>query len=239
MNERAEELRRSAAAFGVVLSSEQAAQLVRLGELVLAANAEVRLTAITAWEQMLAKHFLDSLAPLALGLMSEPGEMAADLGSGGGFPGLVLASVLPGTRFTLIEATNKKARFLAEAARELGLDTTSVWSRRAEEAGEAEGREVFTLATARALAELRVLIELAHPLLRVGGVLLAWKGPEGPEEVEQAQGALSRLGAVLTGMHPYDLPGGMGRRFLIALRKTAPTPAGFPRRPGMANKRPL
>ncbi|MGQ9778408.1 MAG: hypothetical protein ACUVRM_00830 [Bacillota bacterium] len=89
------------------------------------------------------------------------------------------------------------------------------------------------------MAPLPVLLELAHPLLCPGGKLLAWKGPEAPREIEAASSALGVLGAEARSLAPYELPGGYGRRFLVVLEKTRPTPAGFPRRPGMAAKRPL
>lgn len=233
------ELILAAEAFGVTLAVETAGKLVRLTELVLAANAGIRLTSITAWDEVLAKHLLDSLAPLALGTGPRPGQQTADLGSGGGFPGLVLAAVLPDVSFTLIEATRKKADFLAATAAILNLDNVRVWPYRAEEAGLAEGREAFALVLARAVADLPVLVELAHPLLKIGGILLAWKGPEGGAEIEAAAGALDRLGGEIRETKSYALPGGMGRRSLIAVVKSGPTPPGFPRRPGMAEKRPL
>jgi len=229
----------AAAAFGIGLEPGAAKGLVRLAEMVAAANSRVHLTSITAWEDVLAKHLLDCLAPLALGCPLTPGQRVADLGSGGGFPGLVLALVLPGVSFTLIEATRKKAEFLVNAAAALALPNVAVWPRRAEEAGAAEGREAFDVVMARAVAELPVLVELAHPLLRVGGELLAWKGPDVAGEASAADGALSRLGGWFRRSWCYELPAGKGRRQLVAVVKTGPTPEGFPRRPGMAAKRPL
>ena len=239
MDSRSSELRQAAEAFGVTLAAETAEKLVRLTELVLAANVRIRLTSITAWDEVLAKHLLDSLAPLALGVCPAPGQQTADLGSGGGFPGLVLAAALPDLPFTLIEATRKKADFLAETAAALTLANVRVWPRRAEEAGLDEGREAFDLVLARAVADLPVLVELAHPLLKIGGTFLAWKGPEGGAEIEASAGALARLGAEIREARSYALPGGLGRRVLVAVAKTGLTPPGFPRRPGMAEKRPL
>ena len=209
MDPRLSELRQAAEAFGVTLAAETAEKLVRLADLVLAANARIRLTSITAWDEVLAKHLLDSLAPLALGAGPRPGQQTADLGSGGGFPGLVLAAVLPDLPFTLIESTNKKADFLAETAAALTLANVRVWPRRAEEAGLDEGREAFDLILARAVAGLPVLVELAHPLLKSGRrQLLAWKGPESGGEMEAAAGALARLGGEIRETKNYALPGG-------------------------------
>ncbi|NLG84456.1 MAG: 16S rRNA (guanine(527)-N(7))-methyltransferase RsmG, partial [Firmicutes bacterium] len=135
MGERTEKegaLREAAVVFGVELEAATAKKMVTLMTMVGRANERLRLTAITTWEEALAKHLLDSLAPLALGLSPAPMEPVADLGSGGGFPGLVLAIVLPGVSFTLIEATRKKAAFLTAAAEELGLGNVRVWAVRAE-----------------------------------------------------------------------------------------------------------
>ncbi len=239
MAHREDELLQAAADFGAAISPACAGELVRLVDLVLLANARVRLTAITAWRDILAKHLLDSLAPLALGLMPRPVERAADLGSGGGFPGLVLAAAAPGTAFVLIEATQKKAEFLAGTAATLGLTRVEVWAERAEEAGKAKGREAFTLVTARAVADLRVLVELALPLLKMEGMLMAWKGPEAAGEVEAAANSLARLGGEVKGIAPYELPYGLGSRNLVTIRKVTATPPEFPRRPGMAEKKPL
>lgn len=234
---RAEELRRAAAAFGAPLPAAAAAKIARLAELV--AEAKLNLTAIKAWEQVLVKHLLDSLAPLALACPPLPGQRVADLGSGGGFPGLVLAAAVVEAEFTLIEAVGKKAAFLAGARDSLRLANVTVLNMRAEEACGDGRREAFDLVTARAIASLPVLVELAHPLLRVGGGLLAWKGPEGVREIEAAAGAMARLPAETEDLKAYELPAGLGQRLLILIRKTGPTPAGFPRRPGMAEKRPL
>lgn len=239
MSGRAEELVHAAAAFGVALTPPRADRLVRLAEMMLAANERIRLTAITEWREVQVKHLLDSLAPLALGFSPAPGKQAADLGSGGGFPGLVLAIARPECSFTLIESTQKKAAFLEEARAALGVANVAVRPERSEEAGRADGREAFDLVTARAVASLPVLVELAFPLLVVGGMLLAWKGPEAADEIGQAANALAKLGGVVVSSTPYALPLEMGLRTLVAIEKTEPTPASFPRRPGMAEKRPL
>ncbi|MGE5527976.1 MAG: 16S rRNA (guanine(527)-N(7))-methyltransferase RsmG [Patescibacteria group bacterium] len=237
--EKAEELRRAAGDLGIRLGLVEADKLVRLAELVVSANARVRLTSVTDWPEVLAKHLLDSLAPLALFTPPPGGVRAADLGSGGGFPGLALACAMPGVGFTLIEATRKKADFLARAAAELGLGRVEIWAERSEEAAAGLGRAAFDLVTARAVAGLRVLVELALPLLRPGGVLWAWKGPEAGAEIQGAGPALAALGGEVVETRTYSLPGGFGERALVAVAKTGPTPSRFPRRPGMAEKRPL
>jgi len=225
--------------FGLRLQAQQAERLLRHAEMVLAANTRVRLTAITSWEEILIKHILDCLFPLVLDDRLSAGLTVADLGSGGGYPGLALAIAAPGSSFVLIEATNKKAVFIRETADAIGLANVTVWPRRAEEAGWNAGRGFFDIVTARAVADLPVLTELAHPLLRTGGILMAWKGPEAAVEIEGAGRAFARLGAEIAAVHAYELPQQMGRRSLVIVRKTQATPDGFPRRPGMAEKKPL
>lgn len=158
----------------------------------------------------------------------------ADLGAGGGFPGLVLAIALPDTRVVLVESVQRKCRFLEAATSDLGLENVEVVCGRAEEL--LPGR--FHVVTARALAALGVLVEYAAPILREQGLLLAWKGRRETAEARDGAAAAAQLGMsepAWRRVHPYA---GVDRH-LVASRKIAPTPPGFPRRPGMATKRPL
>jgi 16S rRNA (guanine527-N7)-methyltransferase len=162
------------------------------------------------------------------------GSSVADLGSGGGFPGLVLAIAAPASRFALVESVRRKCDFLRRAAAELGLANTEVVCGRAELL--APGR--FHVVTARALADLPVVLEYAAPVLAPDGIVLAWKGRRDPREAADGAAAAAQLGLGEPSwrrVQPY--PG--VERHLVAARKVAPTPPAFPRRPGMARKRPL
>ncbi|MEA2285385.1 MAG: rRNA (guanine527-N7)-methyltransferase [Solirubrobacteraceae bacterium] len=181
-------------------------------------------------------HVADSLVALDL----EPVRSAnrvADLGSGGGFPGLALAIALPEARVTLVESVGRKGAFLAGAADALQLANVEVVHGRAE--AWAAGAEVNDIVTARALAPLPVLVEYAAPLLRLGGSLVAWKGRREPGE--EADGAIA---ARLLGMRPpsavrVDPFDSASDRHLYLSSKESATPAAYPRREGMARKRPL
>lgn len=217
---------------------EQAMQrLSRHWELVQEANAKFNLTAIKDPETAAEKHYLDCLLALEA-LDALPGPLC-DLGSGGGFPGMVLAIARPERPITLVEATEKKCAFLENCGSELGLKNIRVLNLRAEEAGRSpELRESFSLVTARALAAMNVLSEYALPLLSLGGSLLAYKGAGWDEEAAAAENALSLLGGELGECKTWALPGG-DQRCLVQVRKITPCPEKYPRRPGMPSKRPL
>jgi 16S rRNA (guanine527-N7)-methyltransferase len=183
-------------------------------------------------------HIDDSLS----GLEIEPlraSRRVADLGSGAGLPGLVLAASLPETRFDLIESVTRKCEFLREAIGRMGLENAVVVCERSEDWARGEGREAYDAVTVRAVGRLATLGELASPLLREGGVLVAWKGARSSEEEAEAQRASGRLA-----MEPLEIrsvrpfPGARNRHIHL-LRKNGPTPSGLPRRPGVAAKRPF
>ena len=183
-------------------------------------------------------HIADSLSGLEIEPLREA-RLVADLGSGAGLPGLVLAASLQEARFDLIEAANRKCEFLREAIRRMELANATVVCSRSEEWAEGEGRERYEAVTARAVGRLSELAELASPLLREGGVLVAWKGARSGEEEAELARAADRLA-----MEPIEIrsvrPYPRSRdRHVHLLRKNGPTPNGLPRRAGMAAKRPF
>ena len=183
-------------------------------------------------------HIADSLAGLELRQI-RAATMIADLGSGGGFPGLVLAIALPDAQLTLVESAARKADFLRETAEAMTLDNVAVVAERAELwALEAREQDVVT---SRALASTSILLEYAAPLLRVGGSLVAWKGSLGEDELGDAAFAAQELqmSRPLAAEVADDLVRGADRRQLIVSEKLAATPGRYPRRPGIAKKRPL
>lgn len=201
----------------------------RFLELMLA--APVRLTAVPAAEAY-DRHVRDALAGRAL-VASTPGPLI-DVGSGTGVPGIVLAIDDPGRIVTLLEANGRKASALRAIIAELGLANVSVVTDRAELAGRREGlRDGHAVAVCRALAQPPVAVELCLPLVRPGGLLVMWLGPGDDAGIAAAAGALA--GAVEDEQSCGDDP----VRRLVAIRKLAETPARFPRRDGMAAKRPL
>ncbi len=181
-------------------------------------------------------HVADSLAGLEVPAFGTAGQIA-DLGAGAGLPGLVLAAVLPSARVALVESVGRKCDFLRDTAAAMGLVNVEVVCERAESWSDGIGR--CDVVSARALAALPVLCEYAAPLLRDGGVLVAWKGAVGDPEAGDAAAAARRLGLTADPVRAVVPFPGSERRTLHVLRKTAPTPPEFPRRPGMATKRPL
>ncbi|HEX5375467.1 MAG TPA: 16S rRNA (guanine(527)-N(7))-methyltransferase RsmG [Solirubrobacterales bacterium] len=182
-------------------------------------------------------HVADSLTGLEVpGLRDAP--RIADIGSGAGFPGLALAAALPSSQLDLIESVGRKCEFIRRAIGAAGIGNARVLNVRSEELAQAEGREAYAAVTARAVGRLSTLAELASPLLEEDGLLVAWKGKRDPEEEAQlsraAEGLAMRPERILH-VGPFA---GSEHRHLHVLRKAGPTPAGLPRRAGMAKKRP-
>lgn len=226
-----------AAAVGVNLSVAQTNSLLAYGQEVERENRHFNLSAIVDPQEVIRKHFVDSLA--ALPYLPPNAKNLADVGSGAGFPGLALKIVRPEIEVTLVESIKKKGNFLRQTAAALGLTGVNVCQRRAEELGQdPDFREKFSLATARAVAGLPVLLEYSLPLVAVGGCFIAYKGPGVSEEMEVAKKALSILGGEVAEVKEFSLAGGE-QRSLVLVHKVAPTPGEYPRGPGRPAKRPL
>lgn len=222
------------------------------GQWELAAPAELRLaallrllaedpdapTSVTEPARAVDVHIADSLSGLPLLRARSSLDAIVDIGSGAGFPGLPIALALP-IRVDLLEATGRKCAFIERAIDALALERAGVVCCRAEEWGAGEGRERYDAALVRAVGSLPTLLEYGAPLLREGGLLIAWKGRRDRAEEEAGAGAAQILGlrmqAVVT---PEPFPGATARH-LYAYEKVASTPAGYPRRAGVARKRPL
>lgn len=182
-------------------------------------------------------HVADSLTGLDVEDLASAAAIA-DIGSGAGFPGLPLAVALPAARVDLIESVGRKCEFLERAIAAAGAANARVLDLRSEELGAGAGREAYDVVTARAVGRLSTLAELASPLLRSGGALVAWKGRRDAEEEAQAERAAEALAMRPERILPVGPYAGSEHRHLHVLRKTGPTPSGLPRRAGMAKKRP-
>ena len=229
---------------GLNLTAEQQAAFQLYYEELLAWNAKFNLTAITDYEQVLIRHFLDSLSCLlaqeAKAALYRAGGRTVDVGSGAGFPGIPLKLVCPAGRLTLLEATGKKVTFLEHMIGRLGLRTVTAVKARAEElAHDPSHREQYDLALSRAVAELPVVAEYTLPFCKVGGWAIAQKGEAGAAEAWTAERAISMLGGELRRVVQVELPGLAENRSLIVIEKVHPTPDAYPRRPGVPSKRPL
>jgi 16S rRNA (guanine527-N7)-methyltransferase len=232
-------LAQGAAALGVPLDARALdAFALYLEELTLW-NQRFNLTAIEDPDEIIVKHFLDSLSCAAV-LDLPAARSLIDVGSGAGFPGLALKIAFPHLRLVLLDALEKRLRFLDRLAERLGMEAVTTLHARAEDAGRApEWREQFDVVTARAVARLDTLCEYCLPFAAVGRVFVAQKGPEVAEELSQAARAIRTLGGGSPSLRTLTLPGSDVRRSLITIPKALATPAAYPRRPGSARKHPL
>jgi 16S rRNA (guanine527-N7)-methyltransferase len=194
-------------------------------------------SSVTDPERAWKVHVADSLTGLEIPALREAPRIA-DIGSGAGFPGLVVAVALPGAQVDLVESVGRKCDFIRRAIEAAGIPNARVINARSEELAGDEGRDAYAAVTARAVGRLSTLAELASPLLEKDGVLVAWKGKRDAEEEQQMANAAEALA-----MRPEEIRhvgpfAGSEHRHLHVLRKAGPTPAALPRRPGIAKKRP-
>jgi 16S rRNA (guanine527-N7)-methyltransferase len=222
---------------GVALSPEQHALLSRYLDLLLAANATMNLTRITDRAAAEVQHVGDSLTVLPH--LPKESHRLADVGTGGGVPGIPLAIARPDAAVLLVESTRKKANFLRSAVAELGLRNVTVSDRRVEDVGrEREHRERYDVAVARAVATLAWLAEWCLPLVKKGGRVLAMKGQRAAEELPAAAKAIKLLNGGEPAVHPVELPG-TEHRVVVEIPKLGRTDARYPRDPTVAKGRPL
>lgn len=207
-------------------------------------NERINLTAITEEREMVLKHVLDSVSALEL-VTLEAGVSVLDVGTGAGFPGVVLKCVRPDVRMVLLESLNKRCTFLQAVGQDVisprqGSEGFEVVWGRAEDIGrDSKYREQFDLVVARAVAELRILAEYCLPFCKVGGHFLAMKGPSAINEISAAERALATLGGTIAESREIHLPEEAGTRTLILIKKVKGTPKGYPRKAGTPSKTPL
>ncbi len=230
----------------VFLSSDQLDQFLMFYEMLIEKNKVMNLTAITEFDEVMKKHFVDSLSLVKVcdvsGLLS-----LIDVGTGAGFPGIPLKIAFPDLRVTLLDSLQKRVGFLQEVIDRLGLDGIEAVHGRAEDfARPGQMREKFDLCVSRAVANLSALSEYCLPYVKVGGKFISYKSDkvsmkfEGHmTEIEQAEHAISILGGRLTEQKEFTLPSSDICRSLIVIEKCRPTPKQYPRKAGMASKKPL
>lgn len=223
------------AALGIALTGPMLDALDQYAEILVEYNQKVNLTAITDPEGIEDKHFADSL--LLANLPETAGKMV-DVGTGAGFPGVVAKIFKPELQLTLMEPTGKRVEFLKYVCAQLGLSGVEFAKERAEEAARKVWREQFDVATARGVAALPMLSEYCLPLVKVGGVFLAMKGPGAAEELAESGAALKKLGGKGSGVAEFHLPGGDVRN-IIRIKKISQTPPVYPRNGGKIAKSPL
>ena len=226
---------------GLSLSPDQLAQFAHYRELLLDWNQRVNLTSITDPQEVLSKHFLDSLACV---LAVPPERWQAplallDVGSGAGFPGLPLQIVFPHWQVTLLEATGKKVRFLEAVISELGLKARAIQGRAEDLAHDTQHRATYDIVTARALAALPTLVEYCLPFCNIGGLVIAAKKGDISAELERSKAAASKLGGRWASLTPFSLPGLEDQRALVVFQATRSAPTQYPRRAGAPVKKPV
>ncbi len=226
------------AEFGVELNKEITEKLNLYGNLLLEWNEKINLTAITEPEDVLYKHFYDCILFLKHCNL-EKGASLIDVGTGAGFPGMVLKIVRPDLKITLLDSLNKRLVFLNDVIEKLALDGITTVHMRAEEAGKSKAhREKYDVATARAVANLRVLLEYCTPLVKKGGMFVSMKGPTASEEAALCDNAEKILGLSKPNIICETLTGEEQRAFVL-YKKISQTPPKIPRKPNDISKQPL
>lgn len=222
---------------GITVDEKARERLIKYADLLREWNEKINLTAITDPEGIVVKHFLDCALLLTAVKLPESAKVV-DVGTGAGFPGMVLKILRPDIEITLMDGLNKRLVFLDEVAKALDLEVKTVHLR-AEEAGKNQSyRERFDLATARAVSRLNVLYEYCLPLVKVGGVFCAMKGPSASEELSEARKAAGILGGGKAEIKETTLTGEEKRCFVIT-KKISQTPPKYPRISAKISKQPL
>ena len=226
--------------WGLELSERQIFQLEKYYEMLVEKNKVMNLTAITEYEEVLKKHFLDSLALSQLLPLEKKAYRVLDMGTGAGFPGIPLKIVFQELEITLMDSLNKRIVFLQEVIEELGLKGISAIHARAEEAGlKAEYRGTFDLCVSRAVARLASLAEFCIPFVKQGGYFVPYKSGEIKEELQEAKFAIRELGGEYRKHISFSLPNSDIERTLILVEKVKQTPKKYPRAGGKPLKQPL
>ena len=228
-------LRSGLAELGVAASEEALASLEKYAALLEEKNKVMNLTAIRGAEDVARLHFLDCAALLRY--VSLSGKRLLDVGSGAGFPGLVLKLLSPEAELTMLDSLQKRVTFQQETAEALGLTGVECLCGRAEEL--TDRRESYDIVTSRAVARLNVLAELCLPLVKVGGVFAAMKGPDPSEELAEAERGVALLGGGKARVERYAVPGTDAVHSVVLIEKRRQTPAKYPRRYALIKKQPL
>lgn len=227
----------------IVPDNYQLSQFEKYYEMLIEKNKVMNLTAITDKEEVILKHFIDSVALVGLyDFCNKPDIKVIDVGTGAGFPGIPLKIICPGINIVLYDSLGKRVKFLDEVIDGLGIDrdTCKAVHGRAEEGGRDRSyRECFDIVVSRAVANMSVLAEYCLPFVRQGGYFIPYKTGKIDEELNQAENAIKILGGRINRVERIVLPGSDISRSFVFISKEGKTPKTFPRRPGTANKQPL
>ena len=217
--------------YKITLTENQYEQFQKYFELLVEWNEKMNLTAITDESGVALKHFADSLSLLNFVDIPQNSTLA-DVGTGAGFPGVVLKIASPDIRLTLIDSLNKRLVFLNEVCSQLGIDAELIHSRAEDAARDEKLRESFDFVASRAVARMNVLSEYCLPYVKVGGAFCAMKGAQANEEFKESLNAINTLGGKLENKYFFELPENGGERAIAVVRKVRNTPQKYPRQSG-------
>lgn len=217
--------------YKITLTENQYEQFQKYFELLAEWNEKMNLTAITDESGVALKHFADSLSLLNFVDIPQNSTLA-DVGTGAGFPGVVLKIARPDIKLTLIDSLNKRLVFLNEVCSQLGIDAELIHSRAEDGARDEKLRESFDFAVSRAVARMNVLSEYCLPYVKVGGAFCAMKGAQANEEFKESLNAINTLGGKLENKYFFELPENGGERAIAVVRKVRNTPQKYPRQSG-------
>lgn len=217
--------------YKITLTENQYEQFQKYFELLAEWNEKMNLTAITDESGVALKHFADSLSLLNFVDIPQNSTLA-DVGTGAGFPGVVLKIARPDIKLTLIDSLNKRLVFLGEVCAQLGIEAELIHSRAEDGARDEKLRESFDFAVSRAVARMNVLSEYCLPYVKVGGAFCAMKGAQANEEFKESLNAINTLGGKLENKYFFELPENGGERAIAVVRKVKNTPQKYPRQSG-------